>query len=438
MRKIVTLLFLVFFWLKPICAQNKSYSVITADIDNFWEAYDKIISTKDSAQQYGYLNKLFIEKGTPGLKAIMEARDYTAKSYIDAINSYPLFWASIRANTFKAKVWAKDIAANVAKLKALYPELKPANVYFTTGALNTGGTTLNSMVLIGTEIAFGDKSTVTSEFPKAYAHLRPYFDKNQPADIVFTNVHEYVHTQQKTTVANSLLGQSVLEGVAEFMAVQATGQPSKLAAMSYARANDERIKQKFGTQMFNPFTGFWLYNDDVNEFGARDLGYYVGYVICEKYYEKALNKKQAIKDMIELDYDNHVALNAFVEHSGYFKESIQSLKNRYEESRPTILSIKQFKNNTTGVDPATTQITIEFSVAMNKHHRGFDLGPLGKTNLMSLKRFIGFSEDGRSATFEIMPLKPGFHYQLLLSETFRSTDDISLKPYLIDFATAAQ
>jgi hypothetical protein len=50
-------------------------------------AYDKISSTKDSSLQYDYLNKLFLEKGSPGLKAIMQARDYTAKSYVDAINN---------------------------------------------------------------------------------------------------------------------------------------------------------------------------------------------------------------------------------------------------------------------------------------------------------------------------------------------------------------
>ncbi len=438
MRKIIAFLFLAIVTAKAVNAQDKSYSVVTTDIDNFWLAYDKITSTKDSTKQYDYLNKLFLEKGTPGLKAIMEAKRYTAKSYISAINNYPMFWVSIRQNTFKAKNYAKEIAANVAKMKALYPELKPANVYFTMGALETGGTILNGMVLIGTEIAFGDKNTVTTEFPKDLGHLRPYFDSNPDGNVVFTNMHEYVHTQQKTTDANSLLAQSVVEGVAEFVAVKATGQQSPLAAMSFSKANDERIKQKFETQMFNPFTGFWLYSNDENEFGQRDLGYYVGYVICEKYYEKASDKKQAIKQMIQLDYNDPVALNAFVEQSGYFKESLQSLKNKYEESRPMVLSIKQFKNNTNAVSPATTQVTVEFSTVMDKHHRNFDQGPLGKSNLMLVKRFVGFSDDGRSVTFEIVPLKPNFHYQLLLGESFRSTDAISLKPYLIDFTTAAQ
>jgi hypothetical protein len=139
------------------------------------EYYDKIITTKDSTQQYAALHQLFIARGTPGLRAIMEAREYTEKSYIDVINNYPLFWNSVRANTLKAGAFADSIAANVSKLKVLYPVLKPAKIYFTIGALRIGGTTMKDMVLIGSEIAMGDEHTVTSEFPPAFAGVKPYF-----------------------------------------------------------------------------------------------------------------------------------------------------------------------------------------------------------------------------------------------------------------------
>ena len=49
-------------------------------------------------------------------------------------------------------------------------------------------------------------------------------------------------------------------------------------------------------------------------------------------------------------------------------------------------------------------------------------------------KFIGFSKDRKSATFEIK-LKPGTHYQSIANGYFRSDNGISLKPYLIDFQT---
>jgi hypothetical protein len=434
MKHLITTLVFCLFVLQTAFAQKTDPDFITSDIDNFWKAYDKIVTTKDSAQQYAYLNQLFIEKGTPGLKAIMQARQYTPKSYIDAINQYPLFWNSIRANTLKARVFSNEIAANVLKLKKLYPDLKPAQIYFTIGAFRTGGTTRGNMILIGSEIALTDKNTVKQEFSKNQSSSKTSA-KTYPIDlVVFTNVHEYVHTQQKTNEGDYLLAQCVMEGVAEFVAVKATGQATTLPALYYAKDHYERIREVFSQQLFNPAYSFWLYSDAQNEFGVRDLGYYVGYVMCEKYYNKATDKKQAIKDMIELNYNNELALSRVVDESGYLTKPVQTLKSEYEEHRPTVTGIKEFKNNTTNVDTTNTQITLLFSEDMNKRYSNFEFGPLGKSNLLKIKEFKGFSEDGRSITF-MVELKPGQHYQIVIGAGFRNKDGIPLKPYLIDFST---
>lgn len=418
-------------------AQVKHEVVITTDVTNFWNAYDKITTTKDSAQQLNYINQLFINKGTPGLKAMMQVRDYTPAQYVQAINRYPLYWNSIRANTLKAKAFAGDIAINVAKLKKLYPQLKPAPVYFTMGVLRSGGTTFEGKVLIGSEISMADEHTVTSEFPGNYKNLGDWFKTNPIKSLVFTNVHEYVHTQQKSTQINTLLGQSVMEGVAEFMAVKATGLPSPTFAPYINSINNERLKQAFAQQLFNTNYGYWLYSNQANEFNQRDLGYYVGYLICQDYYNKAKDKQQAIKQMTELDYNNEADLLAFVDLSGYFNQKSSALKSQYEAARPAVTGIKTFKNGANDVSPGITQITIEFSTEMNKRSRNFDVGPLGTGNIMMVKRFIGFSEDGKQMTIEV-ELKPGRRYQLLLGPRFMNNDGVSINPYLIDFTTAGQ
>jgi len=182
---------------------------VTYDIDNFWKAFDNIKITKDSLTQYQILNDSFISKGSPGLKDIMQARRYTAKSYIDAINKYPLFWESIRQNTLTAKSLAQKIEAGVAKLKTLYPALKPANIYFTVGAFRTPGTIMNGAVLIGSEMALGDEKTVTTEFPKSLDFFKTYLLSNPVKKIVFLNLHEYVHTQQKGEGGYDLLSQNL-------------------------------------------------------------------------------------------------------------------------------------------------------------------------------------------------------------------------------------
>lgn len=325
--KYVLATILHFFFFGGVFAQT-AQNIVTTDIDNFWKAYDQITATGDNTRQLEYLNKLFIEKGTPGLKGIMKARRYSPQEYVDAINKYPLFWNSIRANTLRAKDLSEKIKTGVGKLRELYPGLKPANVYFTIGVFRTGGTTIENNVLIGSEMALADKNTDVSEFPESLNYVKAYFKTNPIDAIVFGNVHEFIHTQQKTTVCNTLLGQSVMEGVAEFLAVKSLTTPSNAPAITYGKNNEPRVKNAFVLQMFDSDYGFWLYSDAKNEFNTRDLGYYVGYAIAEKFYDKAKDKKRAVVEMIELDYNNLALLGKYVDKSGYFPKSVKKYEKK--------------------------------------------------------------------------------------------------------------
>ena len=436
MNQRIIQIFFCLFCLSILSCQPapQSQSIVTSDIDHFWEAYDKIIASKDSAEQYQYLQSLFLDKGSPGLKAFMEARGYTPASYIEVINSYPLFWSSIRENTYEAKSYAKALELEVAKIEKLYPDLKPAKVYFTIGALMSNGTTMDSLVLFGAELALADENTVTKEFPDTRGHLRPYFDGNPIKQITFLASHEFVHTQQKITVGNHLLPQCVIEGVAEFVAVKARKKPSPTPAISYGEANTDQVRHRFQKEMFSPYTNNWLYNSFENEFETRDMGYYIGYAICEKYYDKADDKAQAIKEMIELDYNDDKALGKFVDQSEWFFQPLNELRARYEADRPEIIGVGPFKNGSQNVNPALTEITILFSSPMDERFRGFEYGPLGEDHVLRVVDFKGFSEDRTSATIEVK-LERGKHYQLILSPVFRDKEGVPLKSYIIDVKT---
>ncbi|WP_184467988.1 Ig-like domain-containing protein [Pedobacter sp. AK013] len=391
---------------------QRTVNLITTDLDHFWQAYDKISSTKDTSLQYNYLKNLFLEKGTPGQKAMIQARNYTPKEYLDAITQKQTYFNSIRSNTLKAKDYAKAIALKINKLKQLYPALKPAEIYFTVGAFRSGGTTMGKMVLIGSEIAM------------AQEHLD---------NLVFTNIHEYVHTQQKTNIGDNLLAQCVLEGVAEFVSEKVMAIPSTLPALAYGKAHNESIKQAFALQMFNTGNGFWLYSNAENQFGIRDLGYYVGYAIADQYYTKAKDKTKAISEMIELDYNNIEALATYVDQSGYFDQTVKQLKDGYEKSRPFVVSATPEEIADLG-DTLNYKFKVVFSKPMDRRFRNFDFGPLGKENAMFIKNFIGFSADGVTAEFDVQ-LKPNRQYQIVLGESFRDLNGVKIKPYLIDFKT---
>ena len=48
-----------------------------------------------------------------------------------------------------------------------------------------------------------------------------------------------------------------------------------------------------------------------------DLGYFVGYIVTKNYYKNSLNKKQAIKEILTLDFADENATENFLKKSKY-------------------------------------------------------------------------------------------------------------------------
>lgn len=69
MKPILTIIFSLVF--ASGFSQNVN-KIFTSDIDNFWIAYDSIQKTKDYSKKLNFINQLYIEKGTKGLKALYE------------------------------------------------------------------------------------------------------------------------------------------------------------------------------------------------------------------------------------------------------------------------------------------------------------------------------------------------------------------------------
>ncbi len=433
MQKLFTTLLILFFF---SCGTKevKEKTIISSDVPNFWNAYDQIIQTKDSLQQIHLIDSLFIRKGTPGLNAIMKARRYTAASYVDAINKYPKFWNSVRANTLKAENYSGEIEKGIELFQKLYPDHKPAKMYFTIGALKTGGTTLKDKVLIGSEIAMADEHTFTEEIAIDFSHLPPYFKTNPIQHLTFLNVHEFIHTQQDTTIGNSVLSQTLIEGVAEFITEKALNIDSPNPQIAFGKKNNDRLKNVFIKEMFSWYQGKWFWANSNNEFGMGDLGYYMGYAICDKYYNNAEDKDKAIKDMIELDYTNEKELWKFVDQSKYFDTTIAEQKKINQKNSPTIVSIKEFENNAKNVDPNIKTMSIVFSEKMNDKLKNLRLGPLGESNLLEVTGFNGWSKDGTTIFYEIK-LKPNLQQQILITDIFQSAKGYFLEPTLIDITT---
>ncbi|MCW3465988.1 hypothetical protein [Chitinophaga nivalis] len=416
-------------------AQKAEPRMITTDIDHFWQAYDSVRTTNDSLRQLAFIQTLYIDRGTPGLEAFMALKRYTAPLWVHQLRSYPKFWNSIRPNTEKLKTLSAAFEPGIDKLKKLYPALKPAKIYGCIGALASSGTAQEGKVLIGAEMVTGGPETDLSEFPENMrARLSAYYGTLPFNSIVLLNIHEYAHTQQSLP-EDDLLSQCLYEGACDFVVKLVTGKEVPLPYMEYGPANEAALKEKFKAEMYGTSYRNWLYNSG-GKGKVGDLGYYMGYTICQAYYNKAANKKQALKTILELPYGDSVAVGRFLAQSGYYGGAVDkaALVKAYDDRRPYVVQVSPFTNGDVMVDASIKEIRVEFSAEMNPLGISIDYGIGGKDSYPVVGKGV-FAADRKSMSFKV-ELQPGRMYGFLLTDgSFRSTDDYPLKPFMVTFRT---
>ncbi|HMG83692.1 MAG TPA: hypothetical protein VK559_11700 [Ferruginibacter sp.] len=273
-------------------------------------AYDSVLTTKDSLKQVQFIQTLYIDKATDGLKKFIQLKDLYTEKYRSDILKYPAFWNSIRPKTLQINLQALAIEKVITRFKKLYPEYKQPSIYFSIGCLNSGGTTTSDEILIGTEIAAADSTVNVSELSSWHKSV---FKANQ--NVVYLVTHEMVHTQQKTKDDKNLLGICLKEGSADFVAELLLQQPLVSPYIIYGNTNERSLWEKFQKETNGTNYKDWVYNGTSVE--HADLGYFMGYAICKTYYINTSDKKQAIKDIITLNYADSSATTNFLTMSNY-------------------------------------------------------------------------------------------------------------------------
>ncbi len=437
MKKYSIIVLLCFMAASFEVAIGQKQKVFTQDIDNFWVAFDSIQTTKDKQKQLEFINKYYIDKGTPGLRAFMRVKNYTDKRWVKLINRLPKFWKSIRPNTLIVKSKVAEIEKSLVRFKALYPPLTKAKIYFTVGCLRSGGTISNSRILIGCEIATGTKDTDVSEFKSNW--LKGVFKNQSLENIVTINIHEYVHTQQRGGRPKNLLAGALKEGACDFIAELVIGKPLQSSHIVYGRKHEARLKKQFKKEMFGKAFHHWLSNGS-NAREMADLGYFMGYTICKSYYKQAKDKKAAIRDIIELKFGNSKAIEGFLAKSKYYQQPIDkaALMKEYKEKQPVLAGIAPFNNNDKQVRVSHKKMIITFSQEMMTDVYSIYYSKKSKGAYPGVGKPV-FTKDQKSLVIQL-DLKPNKEYEFVISNRkFLSKEGFPLpKNYKIRFKTGAK
>jgi hypothetical protein len=266
--------------------QNPDSSVFqTGDINNFWKAFDMFI--KDTAANSFGSN--YIDVGSEGVRGFIPNRIKSADNLFAVVKARKADYEKVRAATLQINTKEKQCRSIFYALKYWYPEAHYPPVYFIIGAYNSGGTFSEKGVFIGAE------------------------KQNDINNIPYIVAHEIIHYQQKTWSENpTLLQQSITEGSADFLGELISGTNINQAVNKYGDKHEEKLSEEFVTKMDGTDYTDWLYGVSKQDDRPNDLGYWMGYRITKQYFERATDKKEAVKDILTIsDY------KSFLVKSGY-------------------------------------------------------------------------------------------------------------------------
>lgn len=428
---------LFFFFYCLFCAFTVKGQVVeiqidTTDIQRFYQAYDLVLSERDSLARLQIVRDVYLNKATPGLKGLLYVRDYQDYEYVDAMLSYQRYWNSVR---FNAKNLLKDQARvndYFMRLKSIFPMAKEGVVYFPVGAFRSGGTYFEQNVLLGAEFWLADENADLTELP---ARLQEAIQETVKKDLPLTVLHEFIHTQQKPWTHQSIVHISLAEGVAEYISTMLSNAPLS-PPVAFGKANEKQVVERFMIECVRDNDVWnWLWNANENELKVRDLAYYIGYEVCERYVKRSEDKRMAIQELIALEYDNEEQFERVLDGSGFLPLTWSQIGERYESLRPTITGIKEFENGSKRVSHRLKTITLEFSEPMNACCRSIDFNESLGAEMVKIKRIIGWSDDMRSFSFEVEKLKRKTNYNIIFSAFAKEDGGNRLAPYSISFTT---
>ena len=289
-------------------ADPQNAQLVTSDINLFWRAYD--LAAKDPAHAEAIYQREYFDKGSAGLQDYFQLKIESAKAFVENQRAKPAFYRSIRANTLHIATFTAQIRAGFVKLKQLYPEAHFPNVYFVIGCWTSGGTASGNGMLIG-----ADQKCRTPDVALGELSLWERNNFGTLDGLPGLVAHEHIHYIQKQSNDPSLLKGAINEGMADFMAGLTTGQNPNQRLQAYGLAHEKEIWADFTKEMAGKSWKNWIANNRQETADKpADLGYFVGYRICQSYYQEMADKQQAVHDILNIsDYPAFLAKSRYAE-----------------------------------------------------------------------------------------------------------------------------
>jgi hypothetical protein len=273
----------------------------TDDVYRFYQLYD-------AAGGHPTVDRLqhdYLEKGSDGLRELEKIRNTTAQRIADAIAKDPRIYENARRCLAVLPGVQARLGAALRKFAAYYPEIKYRPITIVVGRGRPVGVTnsRDGYIIIGLEALC----------------MADWMNPDPEERFVHTLAHEYAHLQQPSSMNDdehpTVLEAALIEGTAEFVAELVSGDIGYHRFDTWPQGREKEIEEQFVPDEDKTDLSKWFYNtkDATTGYASPDwpgdVGYWVGYRIVKSYYQRAADKREALREILQMT-DPHAFLTA--------------------------------------------------------------------------------------------------------------------------------
>jgi len=252
-----------------------------------FETFDTVYDAADGHPGAEVLQREYLDKGSEGLHQLAKVRNVTGARIADTLAKRPELYSEARRCMAVLPRVRERVDTALHALVARYPQARVPAVTIAVGRGKPVG--VGSPV---TGLQIGLEALCATNW------LNPDVEER----FVHVIVHEYVHVQQNEKLSEAehptVLERSLMEGAAEFVTEQVSGQVAYSHFAALTRGHEKEIETAFAADLDKTDLSQWLDNSTYEKPG--DLGYWVGYRIVRRYYEHAPDKPRALREILEL------------------------------------------------------------------------------------------------------------------------------------------
>lgn len=253
------------------------------DVDRFYKVYDAAGGHPTADQlQHDYL-----DPGSEGLHHFAEARNVSGTRIAETLAKHPEIYSDAKRCMVVLPRVRQRLEIALQKFGSLDPEAKFPPVTIAVGR--------------GKPVAIGSPASGVQVGLEALCATN-WLNPNVEDRFVYVIAHEYVHVQQAPSLADdkhpTVLEGSLIEGAADFIGELISGGIAYSYLTALTKGREKEIETAFVADEDKTDLSQWLYNSTMEK--PSDLGYWVGYRIVKSYYEHSADKRQALREILEM------------------------------------------------------------------------------------------------------------------------------------------